>query len=213
MGKAMFIYRLKYDTGFAPCVDHDTFTLACCKGGYFRNGKPVHAGLRHRIGEYHKRYKDDNIFLLGTYGGKLLYVAEITRIMEMKDYYCERMTCDKKRTDDIYDVNENGELVRNSRLAEVHSKGSEESEKDKLGDYVLISDKFTYFGVDAKEIDEELRELFPKTRETKVYYEGYPGWEEESFNRIMDYLERNEYLNLGKCSGPNEPKWEGSDLK
>lgn len=213
MGKAMFIYRLKCDTGFAPCVDRGLFTLACCKGGYLRKGKPVHTGIRHWIGEYRKRYKDDDIFLLGTYGGRLLFVAEITKIMSMADYYRERMTDEQKRTDDIYDVNESGELVRNSLLPEVHGKGSYESEKDKLGDYVLISDRFTYFGAEAKEIDEELRELFPKTRETKTYYKGYPGWEEESFNSIMDYLERNEFLDLGKCAGPNEPRWEGGELK
>ncbi len=214
MGKAMFIYRLKCDTGFAPCVDYGLFTLACCKGGHFRNGRPVRTGLRHRIGEYRKRYRDDDIFLLGTYGGKLLFAAEITKIMCMTDYYRSRMTDSEKRIDDIYDVNENGELVRNGRITELHSKGSDESEKDKLGDYVLISDKFTYFGTEAKVID-ELGELFPKNRETKTYYSGYgdEGYEEESFSRIMNYLERNKYLDLGVCADPHDPKWEGRDLK
>ena len=35
----IFAYRLAWDTGFAPCLDHNIFTLACCKGGQIRKGK------------------------------------------------------------------------------------------------------------------------------------------------------------------------------
>ncbi len=35
----IFAYRLAWDTGFAPCLDHNVFTLACCKGGQIRKGK------------------------------------------------------------------------------------------------------------------------------------------------------------------------------
>ena len=131
----------------------------------------------------------------------------------MADYYRERMKDGKKRIDDIYDVDENGSLIRNSHLADIpgHEIGSLGSEKDKLGGYVLISDKFSYFGREAKDIDGNLLELFPKTRETKVYYSGYAidGYEEESFGRIMDFLKANDCLECGRLAGPNVPKWEG----
>ena len=42
----IFAYRLAWDTGFAPCLDHNVFTLACCKGGQVRRGKDIFTGLR-----------------------------------------------------------------------------------------------------------------------------------------------------------------------
>ena len=48
----IFAYRLAWDTGFAPCLDHNIFTLACCKGGQIRKGKNIFTGLRYQIGQY-----------------------------------------------------------------------------------------------------------------------------------------------------------------
>ena len=57
----IFAYRLAWDTGFAPCLDHNVFTLACCKGGQVRRGKDIFTGLRYQIGQYRSRNPEDQI--------------------------------------------------------------------------------------------------------------------------------------------------------
>lgn len=58
----IFAYRLAWDTGFAPCLDHNVFTLACCKGGQVRRGKDIFTGLRYQIGQYRSRNPEDQIY-------------------------------------------------------------------------------------------------------------------------------------------------------
>ncbi len=61
----IFAYRLAWDTGFAPCLDHNFFTLACCKGGQIRKGKNIFTGLRMN--------KDD--YQIGQYISKALHIS------------------------------------------------------------------------------------------------------------------------------------------
>ena len=70
----LYIYRLTSDTGLAPCVHNSLLSLACCKGGQIRNGKPIHTGLRYRIGSKHDGadYNNDKVYLLGTHNNKFL---------------------------------------------------------------------------------------------------------------------------------------------
>ncbi len=64
----LFMYRLAVDTGLAPCVDNGLLSLACCKGGQIRNGKPINTGLRYRIGNKNEcDYTKDDVYILGTY--------------------------------------------------------------------------------------------------------------------------------------------------
>ena len=59
MKRTVYIYRVPYDSGFAPCVlgnghiPTDTLTLACCKGGQIRKGKGVNTGLRYTVSKNH----------------------------------------------------------------------------------------------------------------------------------------------------------------
>ena len=73
----VFIFRMTSDTGFAPCVDNDLLTLACCKGGQIRNGKPCKTGLRYHIGSKRNgiNYLQDKVYIIGTYRDKFLYMA------------------------------------------------------------------------------------------------------------------------------------------
>ena len=60
----LFIYRMTSDKGLAPCVDNGLLSLACCKGGQVRNGKPIKTGLRYRIGSKRESdYEKDDVHI------------------------------------------------------------------------------------------------------------------------------------------------------
>ena len=163
----LYIYRLTSDTGLAPCVDNGLLSLACCKGGQIRNGKAIHTGLRYRIGSMRDgaNHKKENIYLLGTHKNKFLYLARITNIVTMTEYF-SRMS--DSRTDNIY-ILSNGRLIRNQylRKKEVHID-LEQNIRDIAGEYVLLSDDFIYLGKDAV-FDELVDKYNAKFRETKLY--------------------------------------------
>lgn len=163
----LYIYRITSDTGLAPCVDNGLLSLACCKGGQIRNDKAIHAGLRYRIGSMRDGadYKTDDIYLLGTHKSRFLYIARITNIVTMYEYF-SRMS--KNRTDSIYSLAD-GKLVRNHHL---WNEGVHVDEKQNIrdiaGEYVLLSDDFIYLGKDAV-FDELVDKYNAKFRETKLY--------------------------------------------
>ncbi len=162
----LYIYRLTDDTGFAPCVENGLLSLACCKGGQIRNGKVVHTGLRHRIGVYREAdYKNDDVYVLGTLNDKMLYLAKVTNVVTMNEYYGGMSA---GRTDDIYSFKD-GKLIRNKKLRDkkVHTD-PDRVRKDIAGEYVLLSDDFIYLGADAV-IIESITNYFPRFQETKVY--------------------------------------------
>ena len=161
MGQVIFAYRLTNDTGFAPCVDNNILTLACCKGGQVRKEKDVCWGLRYSIGKYAKEYPDDEIYVIGIYKNRLLYCAKATEIIEMTEYYSEEQKAKYgKRKDHIYDI-KNGELKRNNFLKHIHADKLQ-YRRDKNGVYVIISNKFSYFGKNAECIDEKMLSILPK---------------------------------------------------
>lgn len=167
--KIIFRYRLTSDTGCAPCVDNDLFTLACCKGGQIRNGKPIECGLRHFIGslwnDNNIRIDDYEIYISGIYKNKFLFLAKITDVIEMTKYYSHSETNKRyrQRKDDIYCI-KNGTLERNSFNYNFHGCDEARHKKDIAGKYVLISDEFVYYGKEAVRCAEEILSHFPKTR-------------------------------------------------
>lgn len=163
----LYMYRLTSDTGLAPCVDNGLLSLACCKGGQIRKGKPIHTGLRYRIGS--KRdgadCKTDNVYLLGMIKGKFLYLARITDIVTMTEYFD---TMAFGRTDRIYSL-VNGELIRNKHLRSQGIHIDElQRQRDLAGKYVLLSNDFIYLGKDAVYV-KTVDEYGAKFRETKLY--------------------------------------------
>jgi len=154
----IYAYRLTSDTGFAPCIfDRDRkstelLTLACCM-----------EKLRHTIGKHYASEVDAGqarIYVMGTYNDRLLYFAKITKIVSMKDYFAENSPY-KNRLDNIYDVLSDGSLTRNANPIKVHCE-TEELESDSSGKFVLISDCFAYWGVESKEIPQNLQKILPR---------------------------------------------------
>lgn len=206
-----FAYRLTYDTGFAPCIENGILTLACCKGGQFRNGRLIHSGLRHTIGEYF-RLKDDktDVFLLGMYKNTLLFYAKINYVYPMSDYFSSSLC--RNRTDNIYSVDESAPygLVRNSFLPSIHPKIDPKTnlvnpqiEKDIFGDYVLYSTEFSYWGSNSKIIeDQAILDILPKYQES---YPKRPYIDSANFNSIHNYVIDHGGYKLGKLYDPHNP--------
>ncbi len=165
----LYIYRLTSDTGLAPCAEDGLLTLSVCKGGKKRGDKIIHSGLRHFIGSGNcgADYKKDKIYILGTYKNDLLYIARVTDVMTMTEYFSDRSS---GRTDDIYSVID-GKLARNRKLRKekIHTE-PDRIDKDLAGEYVLLSDEYMYLGKDAVHVD-LLDEYNPKFQETKTYTE------------------------------------------
>ena len=166
----LYIYRMTADTGFAPCAEKGLLTLACCKGGQMRGDKVINTGLRHRIGiKRDADYTSDDVYILGTYENKFLYLAKVTDVVTMEEYFSGMS---KGRTDDIYSL-KNGKLVRNDKLRvkdvgeDIHTDPGRVI-RDIAGQYVLISDDYTYLGKDAVYID-IVAEHNAKFQETKMY--------------------------------------------
>ena len=163
----LLIYRMTSDTGFAPCAENGLLSLACCKGGQMRGDKVINTGLRYRIGAKKNNvdYSKDDVYILGTYKDKMLYLARVTDVVTMEQYYSGMS---KGRTDDIYKM-VNGGLVRNDWLRDnnVHTKPGRVI-RDIAGKYVLLSDDYIYLGEDAVFIDIVAKHN-AKFQETKFY--------------------------------------------
>lgn len=179
----IYAYRLTSDSGNAPCI-HDLdgnptgiLTLACCKGGQIRNKKDVWTGLRHTIGKAHKDAIDNNqidIYLMGLYKKTLVYVALITDILSMEDYYTPNSQY-KHRMDYIYNFVQ-GKLKRNGNNPDFHNRNETgQHRRDRLGKYVLISTHFAYWGRNGIELPEDFLKILPKFRETKSYDNSSPN--------------------------------------
>lgn len=201
MKQTVYIYRMTNDTGCAPCVFEKSYkptpllTLACCKGGQLRRGKYINTGLRNTIGTRHfQRIKErsEKVLVIGIMKNRIIYIAEITDICEMKEYfenpeYKSRLDCiytcsGKAKTDhgkEFY-------LVRNRNNPYFHSKSETGlHHRDECGRFVLFSNSFAYFGKEEKLIanDKKLLELLPKRQETKTYSEG-----SDAFETIMNFV-------------------------
>ena len=142
-----YIYKVTHDTGCAPCVDDGLLTLAICKPDIRSTAD---------IGDW--------IYGFGgaPYGGKLIYVAQVTGRLAQGDYY--RRAEFRSRSDCIYQW-QGDKLTAKARGA-FHADNVLQ-DIGKSPDYpranVLVSSNFRYLGKTAQEIDRveypELRKL------------------------------------------------------
>jgi hypothetical protein len=153
-----WLYKQRYDTGFAPCIEPDPvtkqplLTLATCKQDIRMKAK-----------------KDEVVIGISANddGNRLSYVAVVTGVIERGGYY--RIPEYKSRFDNIYD-DINGKAIWNGKskeeLSDEHLK--EDVGKDFEYGRVLLSDSnsFHYPGADGKRVfsDELLEYLNPLSR-------------------------------------------------
>ena len=162
MADCVYLYRVRVDSGLAPCVQDGLWTLACCKGGYVRKGRNRSTGIRYWVGDKrHANWEQDRVYVGGTYQEHLLYLARVTEVKTMEEYFSSLAM---GRLDAIYD----GSLKRNRHLANlgIHMT-KEEQQRDRLGKYVLCSDDFIYWGKGSGLAP--ILENGPKRQETKRF--------------------------------------------
>ena len=185
----IYAYQLKQkcDTGCAPCIyDRDgnptgILSLACCKGGYIRyeglnNEQEIRTGLRYWIGmDYGREIEDGRVacYVFGIYQKMLLYFAKITEIITMADYFVPGSHY-KNRYDNIYDfLQDKHDFERNGNNKKFHSKKeTSQHTKDWLGEYVLISNCFAYFGRESKPISQDTLDILLETCRKREPYHG-----------------------------------------
>ena len=163
----VYIYVMTNDNGFAPCIDNNWLTLACCKGG--------------KKGGMRKSAKNDfsaghNVYLLGLCGKTLatkamksemeflpVYLAKIDKYIEMKEYY-KIGGLSAGRKDDVYIYDADKDEFEPKKCNH-HSE--DEQKKDKGGKYVLCSHQFTYFGNKCGKKGCEIKEFIRNASEKK----------------------------------------------
>lgn len=194
----LYLYRMVVDSNLAPCVDNGTLTLACCKGGRIsKTGIAISTGIRYWIGEKtHADFTKDDVYIAGIFKDKLIYIARITHVETMAEYYQSDFS--DGRLDSIYSLR-NGKLYRNNRLRKFGIHCDEKQiMRDIAGKHVLRSDSFLYLGKDAVIID-HLKLIAPKRQEIK----RLSGLEAEVIirecNKYQDDLAHNPTHPINKC--------------
>ena len=162
MSSIVFAYRAVADTGLAPCVDNGLLSFACCIGGR-KDG--VKTGVRYWAGDALSKAQNANkefsVYILGYLKGSLFYAAKIDEWQLMTEYYgCKGKSIG--RLDNIYTIDKNGQLKRNSKHLGLHTDKDQQM-RDISGTYVLLSRNFVYLGKDTDK-NEELNGWCPKGR-------------------------------------------------
>ena len=133
-----------------------------------------------------KKKAGEKQFVIGIKGNRVIYLAEITEVLEMKGYFdnCKY----QNRRDCIYEpaVNRNSgnegfesSLKRrkgfnkyfhgDSTECGCDRQAKEQHIRDELGKYVLLSESFSYFGGDKEVIiNSAIMTYMPKRQETKI---------------------------------------------
>ena len=153
----LYSYVVRYDFGFAPNPFHGICTLATCKPGIRRTAS---------VGDW----------IVGTgsadYGlvGKLVYAMNVSEVLSFNDYWNDERFRNKRPYlsgslvqafgDNIYHCHKNGKWSQEvSRHREPTGGINRQHMKTDLGGkYVLISQKFFYWGKSAKRIPRRFRD-------------------------------------------------------
>ena len=194
------------DSGFAPCIKDDLLSLACCKGG--KNG-----GMRKAIAQDFFN-SENEVWVLGLCGKGLaanntqmiynpVYFARIDNVIEMTKYF-EFGNEYSERSDHKAYKTINGELE--SQPENPHTEKSEQT-KDKNGKFVLLSNRFVYWGEKCGESGSELKVLYPaifkgdgNKQGIEQHYRGYLVDRDFECNIESDLAKFNWFPSDGKCN-------------
>ena len=132
----IFSYKITYDTGAAPCIQNNLFSLAICKPKIRKCAK---------IGDYIIGFYANSI----SQNNYMAYIAKITDKKTFKEYYKTH----SERTDCIYDDQLN--LLKNTFHETCHT------ECDLNGEFILLSNDFIYFGDKNIQISEPFKCMIP----------------------------------------------------
>jgi len=209
----LFSYKMTNDSGFAPNPFWGRLTLATCKPE-IRKAK--------RVGDWIAGFTSRELCRDPVGSERLVYLLQVAEKMPIGDYFLDPKfrnkiprngTLAKRRGDNIYKPRKKGavlprdfeQLANESHYDEPARCSVGESTKiDIGGKFVLIADRFTYFGRDALDIPPEFRPKIPKGQHPS----GYLTHDVELAKLFIDYV-------LGKAKskrifGP-PTSWEPGD--
>lgn len=174
----IYSYKLTTDNGSAPCADNGLLSLTICKPMIRKKCK---------LNDYVIGISSKNMKLGDKY--KIIYIAKITKIITIKDYYKKY----PKRKDCIY--NDLDKQITNIYHC------SNEKYKDLSGIYSLISNDFIYFGDKYIDLPVKFNDMVKK-------YQGHKSISNNKFLNIFPkYFNnlKNKYGN-GKLGNYNNLK-------
>lgn len=208
----LYTYIMTSDTGFAPCLDYDECSLACCK--------PV---IRRCVGNDFS--DNDSIWIMGLMRlnknnaiPNIIYFMKVATVVSFENYYPKykkRMDCIYKKENaseghfhgyvqlktayeheynphSIY-CSENPEMICEEKL--------EVMKTDISGKYVLMGNEFVYYGGKSIELPIELELLSKKYKNTHVRV--FHDFKDEN---VFTQFAKNEFMK-GKTLG--RPKDNG----
>jgi hypothetical protein len=140
----IYYYILRYDDGFAPCVDRGALTLAICKPSI-------------------RRAAEEGDWLMGVspkaHGHRLCYAAQVTEKIRGRKYYVARRF--KNRGDRIYSFDGARFRLRNRSVHTEANTGTDVGRYPEYKNAVILGSgrgAFWYFGEKARDIS---RDQFP----------------------------------------------------
>jgi len=168
----LYTYIVTHDSGFSPNPFWGTCTLACCK-----------PKIRHTVGRRLKESPSDGIWIVGLSpkhyeeGNDIIFIMQVKEAMTFSEYWNQHPEKRpdfavgkpmERRGDNIYQP-ENSSGYRFRQIHSAHSitpssddgwePNPETMSHDLGGEYVLLADKFIYFGSAAIKLPSHLREL------------------------------------------------------
>lgn len=160
----LYSFLQTIDNGGAPCVTKNLLSFGNCKPRIRKHAK---------VGDLIVSFAAKSM-KLKCEKPQILWIAKITKVVKMKEYY----NLYSERTDCIYDDNLN--LLDNP----FHCCSN--IERDLSGENVLLSDDFIFFGKNHIDVDEQFSEIVPKVQ---GHLSKKNSKHEESFNKYFEQFE------------------------
>lgn len=197
MKRAIYMYVVKENSGYAPCVENWELSLACCK--------PV---IRRCLGNNLRNSHLDEALLLGFCGKSiknnpnypLLYALSLNpnNVLSQEEYYSKH----SDRSDSIYTLTD-GKFIRNSKSECFHNECKYNPEHDLKGVNVFLGGDYSYWDDDGYEFPIDLHFLSEKIKYAPRATHKIEA--EELADQIFDW-----YQNVEKKIVESNKKWCGS---
>lgn len=184
-----FRYKMDHDYGFAPNPFHGVLSLATCKGAQLRNNGNLEIG--------------DWVIGLGSVAmgnlGRIIYAMQVEEKITFDQYWEDPRFQNKKPVingtlvqmygDNAYHTVD-GKVVQEHCAHSLKGGGvnNDHLQRDSDGKYVLLSQRFYYFGDHCPEVPEDFIYILNDSRSTK-FWDLHD--EDDKINAFVSWLEEN----------------------
>jgi len=198
MDTRLFTYKLTHDTGFAPNPFGGILTLANCKPlirKYKKIGQWIAGFTSNDLNKNLKR-QDYNT-------PRLVYLMQVTDKISFEKYWNDEKYDNRKPKniksniimerigDNIYKPLKSNALLPNDfeQIENTQHNGGDLKKTDLSGEYILISNKFYYFGDNPLKISYDILPKIPKTQAGH----GVEGFKNDNKKKkaFLSYIQSN----------------------